>query len=149
MQNFSNHAVIVWKNLFIWESADLVMSWHAPCLQKWKRKHFFCYAPSTPPLKSANCPILPPPFSLRTPSSFKNQIFQWTPIIKLKVTKFLFKLSQFNILVNTDQNVFVYKLSLSLNISDFSLIFMRKLSSRKRGWYTMLRHWNYPLDRLQ
>ena len=38
----------------------------------------------------------------------------------LKVTKLLVKTSQFEILVTTEKNIFVYKLFLSLNISDFS-----------------------------
>ena len=70
------------KFIFVWESADLVMSWQAPCLPKMKE--------ITPPL------FLPDSFSLLPP---KNQIFRWTSIIKLKVTKFLIKLSQFKFLV--------------------------------------------------
>ena len=46
--------------------------------------------------------------------------------IKIKGTKFLVKFSQFKFLVNTD-NIFVYKLVSSLNISDFSLFFTQKL----------------------
>ena len=41
----------------------------------------------------------------------------------LKITKFLVKISQFEFLVMTEKNVFVYKL-LSLNILDFSLFCM-------------------------
>ena len=40
---------------------------------------------------------------------------------RLKVTKFLVKISEFKFLVKTDQTFFVYKLFLLLNISDFSL----------------------------
>ena len=47
--------------------------------------------------------------------------------IKIKGTKFLVKSSQFKFLVNTDKNIFVYKLVLSLNLSDFSLFFTQKL----------------------
>ena len=62
------------------------------------------------------------------------QIFHWTPkTLKLKVTKFLVKLSQFKFLVNTDKNIFVYKLLLPLFISDFSLIFMKKLHPSRKG----------------
>ena len=61
----------------------------------------------------------------------KNQTFQWTPIRKLKLTKFLVKLSLFK-LVNTDKNIFVYKLFLSLNILDFSLFFMQKLDLQQK-----------------
>ena len=61
----------------------------------------------------------------------KNQTFQWTPIRKLKLTKFLVKLSLFK-LVNTDKNIFVYKLFLSLNILDFSLFFMQKLNLQQK-----------------
>ena len=47
-----------------------------------------------------------------------------TAIYLLKVTKFLVEISQFELLVITEKNSFVYKLFLSLNISDFSLSFM-------------------------
>ena len=63
----------------------------------------------------------------------KSRIFLWTPkilkffilnpILSVKSTKFLVKISQFQFLVMTEKNVFVYKLFLSLNISDFSLSF--------------------------
>ena len=42
----------------------------------------------------------------------------------LKVIKFLVKISHFEILVMTDKSLFVYKLFLSLSISDFSLFFV-------------------------
>ena len=61
------------------------------------------------------------------PPPLKNQIFQWTPIIKLKVTKFLVTLSQFKFLFNTDKNIFLYNIFLSLNISDSGLSFLQKL----------------------
>ena len=88
--------------------------------------NFSCLASflsSRPPLKSANgfswYPALPPP---------KHRIFQWTPKILhlfilnprsclLKVTKFLVKISQFELLVLTEKNIFGYKLFLSLSIS--------------------------------
>ena len=47
-----------------------------------------------------------------------------TPSYLLKVTKFLVKISQFEFLVMTEKNIFVYKLFLSLNVSDFSLFFL-------------------------
>ena len=67
---------------------------------------------------------------LRT-SPHKDRIFQWTPTMLnflfltpfhlLKITKFLDEISQFKFLVKADIKIFVYKLLLSLNISDFSL----------------------------
>ena len=48
----------------------------------------------------------------------------------LKVTRFLLKISQFELLFMTEENIFAYKLFLSLNISDFSLSFMWKLHPR-------------------
>ena len=105
--------------------------------------------PPTPPplfleatLKSANCPI-PPIFCFFVkPSPPKNGIFQWAPIIfkclsltpshLLKVTKFLVRFSQFKFLVMTKKNIFVYKLFLYLNISDFSLLFMWRMQTPKR-----------------
>ena len=114
-----------------------------------------CIGVSTPPqkhhpslscqtlLKFANCPsptflgnpplyigfLLPPPP--------KNQIFQWTsqilkffiinPILLLKLTKFLVKISQFKVLFMIEKNNFVYWHFLSLSISDFSLYFSIKL----------------------
>ena len=41
----------------------------------------------------------------------------------LKVTKFLVKISQFEFLVMTGKNIFVYKLFLLLNISDVIFFF--------------------------
>ena len=46
------------------------------------------------------------------------------PSYLLQVTKFLGKISQFELLVMTEKNIFAYKLFLSLNISDFNLFFM-------------------------
>ena len=64
-------------------------------------------------------------------------------IIKLKVTKFLVKFSKFKFLVNTDKKIFLYQLFLSLNISNFSLVFMQKLDPQQKvgqggGRYTIL-----------
>ena len=42
----------------------------------------------------------------------------------LKVTKFLIIIFQFKFLFMTEKKIFVYKLFLSLNISDFSLFFI-------------------------
>ena len=42
-----------------------------------------------------------------------------TPSYLLKVTKLLLKISQFEFLVMTEKNIFVYKLFLSSNASDF------------------------------
>ena len=54
-------------------------------------------------------------------------------MLKLKVTKFLIQLSQFKSFVSPDKNIFVYKLFLSLNISDFILSFMKKLHPQQKG----------------
>ena len=74
--------------------------------------HFFC---ELPPLKVrffSGCP--------------KYQSFSFlTPFCLLKVTKFLVKISQFEFLVMTEKNIFVYKLFLLLNISDFSFFFVK------------------------
>ena len=37
---FCSHAVISENLLFVWEPFDLVMSWHAPRLPKWRGKDF-------------------------------------------------------------------------------------------------------------
>ena len=48
--------------------------------------------------------------------------------LRVKVTKFLVKISKSKFLVMTEKNIFVYKLFfLSLNIPDLSLFFMEKL----------------------
>ena len=49
------------------------------------------------------------------------------PSYRLKVTKFLGKISQFEFLLMTKKNIFAFKLFLSLNIPDFNLFFMWKL----------------------
>ena len=48
-----------------------------------------------------------------------------TPSYLLIVTKFLVKNVQFEFLVIIEKNIFVYKCFLSLNISDFSLFFVK------------------------
>ena len=97
----------------------------------------FCQAPT---LKSANCPSLlfrqsplyigfswTPPLKV----GFFNErpkyqsVSSLTPSYLLKVTNFLVKISQFEFLVITEKNIFVYKLFMSLNISDFSLFFWK------------------------
>ena len=50
----------------------------------------------------------------------------------LKANKFLVKISQFEFLVITGKNIFVYKLFLSLNISDFSLFFCKNCNPLKK-----------------
>ena len=94
------------------------------------------------PLKSSKCPS--PPFPQFLPlhrffceSPLKIEFFSepqkyssfsfLTPSYLLKITKFLVKVSQFEFFGMTEKNVFVYKLFLSLNISDFSLSLMKKL----------------------
>ena len=57
------------------------------------------------------------------PQSFSSLI----PSYLLKVTKSFGKISQFELLIMTEKNIFAYKLFLSLNISDFNLFFMWKL----------------------
>ena len=55
------------------------------------------------------------------------KFFSFTLSYLLKVTKFLVKISQFELLVMTKQKILVYKHFLSLNIPDFSLFFVKKL----------------------
>ena len=64
------------------------------------------------PLKLENCPTTPhlPPLAHVPPHPLKKSDFSANPYHKLKVTKFLVKLSQFKLLVYTDKNIFVYKL---------------------------------------
>ena len=70
-------------------------------------------------------------------TNIKNRTFQWilkkkfsslTPFYILKVTKFLVKIVPFELLVMKKKNIFVYQLFLSLNISDFSLLFYVKIA---------------------
>ena len=98
---------------------------------------------SPPPLKSAKCPSLPflgnfplligffvnRPLKIRffsEPQKYSS-FSSLTPSYLLKITKFLAKVFQFEFFVITEKNIFVYKIFLSLNISDFSLYFMWKL----------------------
>ena len=91
------------------------------------------------PIKSENCPsptffkVIPPYILVfHEPLPLKIGFFSKPPIKissltlshLLKVTKFLAKISRFKFLVITEKNMFVYKLLLSLNISDFSLFSM-------------------------
>ena len=58
------------------------------------------------------------------PSQYSNFLFL-TPSHLLKVTKTSVKISQFELLVMIEENIFLYKLiNLLLNILDFSLFFM-------------------------
>ena len=100
-------------------------------------------AKAPPRLKTAKCPS--PHFLGNSPlyivffreSPLKSRFFSepqkfscfssLTPCYLLKITKFLVKVSQFEFFGMTEKNVFVYKLFLSLNISDFSLSLMKKL----------------------
>ena len=66
------------------------------------------------------------------PLPLKKLDFSVNSHYKIKNNKILVKLSQFKFLVNTDKNIFVYKLFLSLNISDFSLFFMQKLDPQQK-----------------
>ena len=95
----------------------------------------FSFSPgSFPPLlKSANCPT-PCLFSLRTLK--KNHISQSTPIIlKLKVTKFLVELSQFKLLVNTDNKHFCLQ---AFFVMKYSCIFYAKtVPQEERGRGTL------------
>ena len=75
-----------------------------------------CIEVSTPPQKH------PRPLSCQTPLKFANCL---TPSYLLKITKFLVKIWQFVFLVKTEKNILVYKLLLSLNISDFSSFFCK------------------------
>ena len=93
-----------------------------------ERKHplFFNRPPSPLNLKTVQHPPPPRPstFSSCTLSPPKKiRFFQRTPIIKLKVTKFLVKLSQFKFLVNTDKNIFVYKHFYLYNIFVYFFVF--------------------------
>ena len=72
--------------------------------------------------------LLDPPFPLKIeffsePPYYLN-FSSLTTSHLLKVTKFFVKFSRFKILVMTKKNIFVYKLFLLLNMSDFSLSFM-------------------------
>ena len=66
------------------------------------------------------------------PLPLKKLDFSVNSHYKIKNNKILVKLSQFKFLVNTDRNIFAYKLFLSLNISDFSLFFGQKLDPEQK-----------------
>ena len=103
------------------------------------------YHPLPLPLKNTTLlfPVKPPLFReypplhlfFREPTSLKVGFFtehpkyysfsSLTPSYLLKVTKFFAKISQFEFLVITEKNIFLYKLFLSLNIWDFSLFFCK------------------------
>ena len=51
------------------------------------------------------------------------------PSYLLNLTKFLGEISQFEFLVMAEKNIFAYKLFLSLNISDFNLLFFLKIAN--------------------
>ena len=46
---------------FVWESSNLVMSWHALCLPKWGRKHPFFFARHFRPPSPLNLQTVQPP----------------------------------------------------------------------------------------
>ena len=64
---------------------------------------------------------LPPPQKHPLPLSCQAPVKSANCPSRLKVTKFSVKISQFEFLVMPERNIFVYKLFLLLNISDFSL----------------------------
>ena len=57
-----------------------------------------------------------------------NKVFILNHILSVKVTKLLVEKSQFEFLVMTERNIFVYKLFLLLNISDFLFTFFCKIA---------------------
>ena len=68
-----------------------------------------------------------------------------TPSYLLKVTKFFIKISQFEFIVMTEKNIFVYKLFLLSNISDLSLFFFCKNCNLPLKKVTSLFSSNPPL----
>ena len=62
-----------------------------------------------------------------------NNFLSLTPSHLLKLTKFFVKIYQFKFLLMAEKNIFVYKLFLSLNISDFGLFFKQKLQPSENG----------------
>ena len=101
------------------------------------------------PVKSTNCPcpsflgnfplyigfLGPPPsphknrkwdFSVNPTIILKFFILK-TPSHLLKLIEFLFKIFQFTLLVTTEKDILFIKFFLTLNISNFSLSFMKKL----------------------
>ena len=105
MQSFSENFSVMACTLFfkMRERERLLFFYQSPFPLKSEN----CTTPQTP--TQPPCPPSLPNFSLCTTSPpVKNQIFQWTLLIKLKVTKFIVKLSQFKCLVNSDKYIFVY-----------------------------------------
>ena len=47
------------KFIFVWESADLVMSWHAPSSKMREAEHPLFFFPAPFHLNSENCPLFP------------------------------------------------------------------------------------------
>ena len=95
-----------------------------------------CQAPPPPlNLQTVPTPLFkqppPPPLKVGFLSECpKYQSFSsLTPFYLLKVMKFLVNICQFEFLVMIEKNVFVYKLFLSLNISDL-FIFFCKIATR-------------------
>ena len=69
--------------------------------------------------------------------------------LKVKVTKFLVKLSQFKFLVNTDENIFVY-IFFVFRYFRFKFSFYAKaLHPAERGAHNMLGALELPTDRLE
>ena len=62
--------------------------------------------------------------NIPSPKNRKKSLSFLTPSYLLKVTKFIVKISQSEFLVMIEKNIFVYKLFLSLDISDFTLVSM-------------------------
>ena len=86
---------------------------------------------SSPPLFKQSSPLycffVPPPPHLKVGFFSEHPKYSFSSLIPsylLKTTKFSGKISQFELLVMTEKNIFAYKLFFSLNISDFNLFFM-------------------------
>ena len=76
---------------------------------------------------------LPPPQKHPLPLSCQAPVKSANCPSRLKVTKFSVKISQFEFLVMPERNIFVYKLFLLLNISDFSLFLCKNWNHPKKG----------------
>ena len=112
-----------------------------------------CVGISTPlkhPLLSCQAPLnlqtvhAPPFLGNRSPlyrffmnSPLKVGFFSECPKLILFLTKFLVKISQFEFLFMTEKNVFLYKLFLSLNISDLSFFFFVKIANPPEESYPL------------
>ena len=68
-----------------------------------------------------------------------------TPTYLLKVTKWFTKISQFEFIVMTDKNIYVYKSFLLLNISVVSLFFMKNCNPSLRKAIPLFFPTNFPL----